>query len=150
MRPTSPAAPDIDRRAGWPSRDQLLARQRQLLLRSAELRGELSAELRAGWRSVEAPLDLALRVRQVVIDLRRWGGELRDRHPWLSLTTPLWPMLARRLWRLVRRRSPGRADAAADRPGHLLRLLQLLQWARRAIHLWRLFVPAAPTGRPPA
>ncbi|MBK6851842.1 MAG: hypothetical protein IPG93_09550 [Burkholderiales bacterium] len=143
------AASDADKQALWPHRDLLLQRQQQLLLRSAELRGELASELRAGWRGVETPLDLVLRVRSVVVELRRRGRELRARHPWLAASAVLWPVLLHRVWRLVRRRKAA-AKAAADKPGRLARLLLLVQWTRRAIKLWRLLERPGARSRPPA
>lgn len=151
MRPLSTsAARGADAPEAWPHREVLLQRQQQLLIRSDELRGELAAELRAGWRSVATPLDLLLRVRNVVVEMRRCGRELRARHPWLAATAILWPMALRRVWRLARRRDAAASKPEADRPGRLIRLLRLVRWTRRAIRLWRLFTQAAPSGRPPA
>ncbi len=144
------AAGEADKQALWPHRDLLLQRQQQLLMRSAELRGELASELRAGWRSVETPLDLLLRLRSVVVELRRRGRDLRARHPWLAASAVLWPVLLHRVWRLVRRRKAAAAKAAANKPGRLARLLLLVQWTRRAIKLWRLFERPDARSRPPA
>ncbi len=147
--PAALAARVADSQELWPHRELLLQRQQQLLIRSAELRGELASELRAGWRSVETPLDLLLRLRSVVVELRRRGRELRARHPWLAASAVLWPVLLHRVWRLVRRRKAA-AKAAADKPGRLARLLLLVQWTRRAIKLWRLLERPGARSRPPA
>ncbi|MEY2686093.1 MAG: hypothetical protein RL375_291 [Pseudomonadota bacterium] len=144
----SSAAPAGDEPPAWPHRDLLLQRQQELLRRSAELRGELSAEVRAGWHSVEAPIDLLLHLRGLVLGLRQRGRDLRDQHPWVGILSVLWPVLLRRVWRLVWRHKSA-ATSHADPPGLVRRLLQAVQWARRGIKLWRLFSQAAPSARPP-
>jgi hypothetical protein len=133
----------------WPHRELLLQRQQQLLLRSAELRGELAAELRAGWRSVETPIDLLLRLRNVVVELRRRGRDLRERHPWLAASLVFWPPLLRRVWRLLHRRKPAAdearsgQDAGPGKAGKLALLIQAIRWSRRVMRLVRYFSASA-------
>jgi hypothetical protein len=148
--PSAVAARDADKQALWPHRDLLLQRQQQLLSRSAELRGELASELRAGWRSVETPLDLLLRLHALVTSLREHGRDLRQRHPWLALTAVVWPLLLRRAWRLLRRRKAAPGSTDDERQGGFARLLLMVQWTRRAIKLWRLFGRPDTRTRPPA
>jgi hypothetical protein len=157
MRPTQAsassapvAARDADKQALWPHRDLLLQRQQKLLIRSAELRGELASELRTGWRSVETPLDLVLRLHALMTSLRERVRDLRQRHPWLALTAVAWPLLLRRVWRLLRRRQAAPSSTDDEHAGGFARLLLTVQWTRRAIKLWRLFTRTAPTSRPPA
>jgi hypothetical protein len=129
----------------WPHRELLLQRQQQLLMRSAELRGELAADLRAGWRSVETPVDLVLRLRSIVIELRQHARNLRAQHPWLAASLVFWPPLLRRVWRLLRRKS-AKVDAVADRPdepGLAARLINAIRWARRVMRIVRYFSASA-------
>ncbi|MFM2065636.1 MAG: hypothetical protein RLZZ584_545 [Pseudomonadota bacterium] len=144
---------------GWPHRDQLLARQHELIRRSAELRGELSAELRTGWQRVETPLNLALRLGELLGSARRSLGELRAQHPWLAATLVLWPPLLRMVWRRLRGRPARRDEAAAgsgagsrtanERPSRAAQLLRLLRWARWAARCVRLLTAgsAGPSSR---
>jgi hypothetical protein len=158
-RPALPAST-----GDWPHRELLLQRQQALLLRSADLRRELAAELSSGWQAVETPVNLLLRLLELLGQLRQGAAGLRAQHPWLAMVlVPMgWPAL-RWLWRRLRRKgaqgSVTRTDqddtaASADQngsgrrqaSGRLARLLRTLHWARRGFRLLRL-LQGRPTPR---
>ncbi|MEY4749333.1 MAG: hypothetical protein RIQ60_1547 [Pseudomonadota bacterium] len=146
-------APSFELRApdeAWPSRAQLLSRQQELIRRSAELRGELTSELRAGWQLVATPIDLALRLRDLLADVHRRMADLRSRYPRLAATLLLWQALSRLVWRRLRRRKTrGLArevdDAGRRRAGRWVQLLRVLRWARWAVQAARLLSGTAST-----
>jgi hypothetical protein len=136
----------------WLDRRRLELRQQALLRRSAALRGELGAEMRAGWQQIEAPVDLALRLRDLVSELHRHFSKLRERHPVLTSTAVLWLPWIRLVWRRLRGNSEGSATTPGNTQRHsrLRRLVGTWRWIRIGLRIARLFGVPASRRRPSA